>query len=481
MQTQSTIDPSAFAIRYRNPDGTIGTLYEPTLIQTEFHSRQEPNVWIFGSRGTGKSVALRNEAHARALAYPKFTYAIVRKTMDQLRKSHLKFIDDEMRSLGGRFNKTESVAYYPNGSQGFYTYVGDEKELGNLLSAEFCWLGIDEAPTIPWATIRMIAGSVRVPKASGLTALVRYGGNPIGESSQKLRQYCIDKNVDPNDDPDYVPGEWHAVFTKLTDNPHIDEVQYRKQFAGLPPHVRKAWLNGEFVVEGAYFEIDTERHFITSYPQLRGALIYRAMDWGFFPDPAVCLWIAVFPNGRAVVFKEKAWTRTTAREVALDIKRESEGMRVIESFCDPSMFDGSQATGSSVGDIFESNGVPLTKSRNDRTAAGYAISEWLCTSLVDDGLPKLQVFAYSCPMLAKTLPEMRVDPKHPGRLADGNDHYVISLAYFCMAATASPRIITPRGTDFLAGGSPINRPRLYPGSTSVTRRRLGSESIRRSR
>jgi hypothetical protein len=71
----------------------------------------------------------------------------------------------------------------------------------------------------------------------------------------------------------------------------------------------------------------------------------------------------------------------------------------------------------------EANGVPLTKSRNDRTAAGFPISEWLQTPLAD-GLARLQIHqsgftGVGCPMLIKTLPAMRVDQKHPSRLADG--------------------------------------------------------------
>ncbi|HEX2459707.1 MAG TPA: hypothetical protein VHJ58_06120 [Vicinamibacterales bacterium] len=76
--------------------------------------------------------------------------------------------------------------------------------------------------------------------------------------------------------------------------------------------------------------------------------------------------------------------------MARDIKSESGGLRVAETFCDPKMFDGSEATGNSIGDLFERNGIPLTRSRNDCSASGFSIHEYLNTTL-DDGLPKLQI------------------------------------------------------------------------------------------
>lgn len=450
--------------------------YIPTPKQFAFHNSSQPNVLYIGSRGTGKSLALRNEAHMRALSYPGFPYAIVRRTMPELKKSHLTFIDAEMKAFGGHFNKTDSVAYYPNGSKGFYSHCSDDTELGNLLSAEFYWLGIDEWSTIPWETTSKLRGSVRVPKNSGLIAMVRGATNPIGTSASELRKYFIDHDVDPESDPDYIPSDWFAVTTTLKDNPHIDEIEYRKQFSGLPPHVRKAWLDGEFVVEGAYFLVDPQSHFITEAPSLLGRFndlgeclqpapfIYRAIDHGWH-DATVCLWLASYPNGRTVVFKERSWTHTTAQEIAKAIKIESAGMRITDTLCDPTMFSTSESTGSSVGDVIEQYGVPLSKSKNDRTAAGYAISEYLNTTL-PDGLPKLQLYTPGCPMLTKTLPAMRIDPTNVGRIADDKqDHWPIALSYYCMGATATPRL-----------KHTIERP-YWTRQTTDTQFRLGSESV----
>ncbi len=175
---------------------------------------------------------------------------------------------------------------------------------------------------------------------------------------------------------------------------------------------------------------------ILNYPWLN---IYRAVDWGFFPDPAVCLWIAVLPNKWAIVFKERSWRRTLAPEVAKQIKRESAGLHVVETFCDPSMFINTGVATFSVGELFEQHGVPLTQSINRRDLLGYAVHQYLNT--VIDERPQLQIVRpigpYGCKDLIRTLPQIRMDPNDPTKMADGDDHWVVALAFFC-AGGASP-------------------------------------------
>lgn len=433
---------------------TFDLFYQPTAKGAEFHDLTTPNAILEGPRGTGKSMILRNEAHAHALMCPELTYLMVRRTMPELRKSHLKFIVREMRRLGGFFNKTESVAYYPNGSLGFYGHCETDDDVLIYLSSQFARVYMDEVTTFPGEMILKLASTIRVPEGSGWVAALRGGTNPLGESADWVLRWFINKTVPPEEAEDYNPADYTAVRMVPEDNPHLDWKQYRSRLKNLPEHVRRAWLYGEWVVEGVYFsdfypsKDGKPWHTIEALPTLRGGArlladgtippsiaVYRTLDFGFDPDPAICLWIAVLPNGRAIVIKERSWWRTTAAEVAKAIKRESEGIRITESFCDPSMFVNSKATGSSVGDIMEINGIALTPSVNDRTAAGYAIHEWLNTTL-EDGLPKLQFYRgalpLGCPELLRTLPMIRQHKTDPEKIADGNDHYVMALAYFCM-------------------------------------------------
>jgi hypothetical protein len=67
------------------------------------------------------------------MACPGLDYLIVRRTMPELRKSHLKFIEAEMRRLGGTFNKTESI----EGWRRHFNEVRPHSSLGYLTPAAF--------------------------------------------------------------------------------------------------------------------------------------------------------------------------------------------------------------------------------------------------------------------------------------------------------------------------------------------------------
>src|SRR5574341_1747787 len=439
--------------------GKVVHQYVPTPKQLDFHESTTINVVIEGSRGTGKSVCLRNDAHIRAMSHPGFVFLIIRRTMPELKKSHLKFITREMHAMGGHFHKTDAIAYYPNGSMGFFGHCETEADMMKLLSSEYDAIYFDEISTFTWSMVTKISSCLRVSETSGLLAITRAGTNPIGEGASDIHRYYISKNVDPEVDPDYNPDEYQAIHTTLDDNPFIDRVQYVKQLSRLPAHVRRAWLDGEWVLEDAYFmdyrptKDGLPWHCIQEYPQISNRLkeftgadkpfqwimVYRALDWGFYPDPAVCLWIAVLPNKRVVVLKEFQWREQTAKNVGKDIKTKSDGMHVVQTFCDPTMFMGSQASDfMSRSEIIEAQGIPLTPMKNDRTAAGYAIHEYLNTVL-EDGLPMIQIYQPLCPNLARTIAEMRTDKTNPEKIADGNDHWVIALAYFCMGQIGNSR------------------------------------------
>lgn len=452
---------SGFAITMVGEDGQRQVLYEPTAKQLEFHSRLEPNVLFWGGRGSGKSMALRWEAHARALAQPGFKYLILRRTYPELEKSHLTFMAEEMRRLGGTYNKTEKIAYYPNGSTGRFSHCAGEEDVLNLLGAEFFWMGFDELSTFEWDMFTRLASSVRVTKGSGLIAMVRATTNPLGPSAEEILHYFVDKDVEPEVDPDYNPQDWYSIKANADENPYLDLAQYKKRFSGLAEHVRKAWVDGDFVLENALFDVIPQRqvmyevdgqtvfekvpyHYLdTLYLDeiVKKAQIYRAYDHGYMPDPAICLWIAHLGN-RYVVIHEKSWLKTVVSDIALDIRQETERLgiqRVVTTYCDPSIDIHTGADVRTIKDIFEMHGVPMECSVNSRELYAAAIHQAL-SSEAEPNVPKLQIWVRGAPYLAKTLPKQRYDPKHPLRLADNKqDHAAVALAYFLISTGSMDR------------------------------------------
>lgn len=429
----------------------VGTnvLYVPTEKGLDYHQRTEPNVLFYGGRGSAKSTTGRWDAHIRALAYPGLSYAILRRTFPELEKSHIRFIGREMKLLGGKYNHTLKKAYYPNGSTGFFSHCATEEDVLNLLSSEFNLMFFDEISTFDWDQVMKLAGSIREPIGSDMGALLRAATNPFGASAQRVMEYFVWKNVEPEDNSDYLSADWHSIRANLEDNPYLDQKQYlnRLKGSGLAEAVRKAWIDGEFSLENALFALEPMRgtkpyhviHDIELDKVIKASTIYRCIDSGWFPDPTVVLWIAHLGN-RHIVFHERVLHRHTAAETAHVIKQDEERMgisKVAMTYCDPSMDVNTQADVRTLKEIYEDHGIPMECSLNNREMFATALHTMLAEEAGED-TPRLQFFAHGrhegCPYLVRTIPQMRYDEKHPERMADHReDHAVVALCYYIMS------------------------------------------------
>ena len=441
-------------------DGAVEYLFVPTPRQTDVMMSTEPNLFVWGNRGGGKSVCIRWMCHAIATAVPGFKYAILRTSFPELMKNHLIFLEDEMNRLGGEkqgfnYHKTDHICYYPNESIGFYAQCANDADVKKILGAEVALVVFDEAPTFEWAHMRLIAASVRVPSDSGLIPMTRYLGNPIGESIDELWKYFIDKDVSLHDDSEYRPDDWRAIEMRIQDNPYLDRKQYWKQFSGLPKHWIKAWKDGQRIDENALFEFfptldGKPYHVVNEVPRLSDGTpiytidqtgrykflpwikVYRAYDHGFKPDPACCLWFAVYGR-RILCFKEMTWHRVLARQIGKEIAEESKGMPIAGTYCDPSIDieDGDVET---IKQKVEAGGrFSMDNSVNNREYFADAIHNML-GELMDKKTPRLQFVGRATPMVVKYLPRMKFNEKNPAAMADHKqDHWIVALAYFLMS------------------------------------------------
>jgi hypothetical protein len=481
------IIPPDVCVSIMDAAGNQEVLYRPTEKGLEYHQCTAANALLVGGRGSGKSTIGRWDCHMRALAHPGYTYIVLRRTYPELAKSHLMYIPAEMKKLGGYFHHTDKIAYYPNGSRGYFNHCQSEADVLNLLSAQFCLAFFDELSTFDWDMFTKLAASVRVPVDSGLTAMVRAATNPFGVSAEQINKYFVTKDVDPEEDPDYNPNDWYSIKANLIDNPHLDREQYVKRFAGIPSYLRKAWVDGEFAFENALFDFRPTVRDEEGHPQpyhvikkinldqlVEKATIYRAFDWGYNPDPSICLWIAHLGN-RYIVFHEKLWFKTIVSDIAEDIKAEDARLgikHVNMTYADPTIDVHSGVDVRTMKDVFEMHGVPIECSINKRELFASHIHTALAEEAAP-GIPRLQCYdggKYAgCPYLIKTLPQMRFDPKHPMRLADhAHDHATIALAYFLISSGAMER----------RGAHAVEKPKRWMIPKTIKQFVLGSENVR---
>ena len=436
-------------------DGSSVVLYEPQDHQVPFHESDAPNLLALGTRGTGKSHTMRWDAITRCLIYPGFKALIIRRKLTDLRKSHLTFIGAEMKMLGGNYRQNTMDAVFPNGSFIQFSHCESDADINNYLSSEWDYIGFDELSTFTLEQFLKISAAARAITTKPYKALIRACSNPLGPGAGWMKQWFIDHDVDYAEFPDYRSEDFEMQFSTLDDNKYVNRKEYEARLRNLPKHVRDAWLLGLFVTEGAYFTdffptklIDgavVPWHVLQTLPSWKGQYLMdvpwmnvsRSIDWGYFPDPAVCHWHLTLPNKHKITFKERTWTRTLAADVAKQIKRESDGMHVVDTYCDPTMFIKTGNAPYSIGEIFEQNGVPLTAAQNDRELYGYSLHEMLNTEI--DGHPSWQIVGPACPELVRTLPILQMDASDTRKIADGPDHWAISCAYFAMSLSSPSR------------------------------------------
>ena len=455
--------PSPYAFTITGPNGPE-VFFDPHPRQREILQMLSARVmrgegprrfFLRGNRGGGKSYMIRRGLlHGLAMAIPGLKYVVVRRNMPDLRQNHLIYLGAEMRKLGGDFHETHGIAKYPNGSMGFYKQCEEEADVEKIVGAEGAILFIDEAPQIKWEHQRTISPSLRIPRLADGTqpyyTLEVYGGNPIGESIEEMDKYFIDQDVDPLEDPQYDPRDWCHLPIGLDDNPSLDKAEYLKQFSGLPAHYRAAWIDGVRMDARTLFDVKKTKdgkpyHYINELPQVGSVdllrvpwiQVYRAFDMGYFPDPAVCVWLAVVGQ-RIIAFHEETWFRTIAKDLAasmIETTRDLVGETpVAMTYVDPQINVRTGSDTVTVMDTLEMAGVPCEASINDRVLYADAI-HGLLGEEVEPGVPRFQIYEPGCPMLAKYLPKMRWDEKNPRKMADHKfDHWIVALAYFAISS-----------------------------------------------
>lgn len=428
--------------------------------------------FLRGNRGGGKSFTVRRGVlHALAMALPGLRYVVVRRNMPDLRTNHLIYVGAEMRKLGGEWNETQAIARYENGSMGFYRQCEDFADVEKIVGAEGAILFVDEAPQIAWDNLTLMLPSLRVAKGPDGTqpffVAAVFSGNPTGDSIDELDRHFVEKDVDTLKEPSYDPEDWAHVPMFLKDNPSVDRDEYLKQLGSVPPAFRAAWIDGVRMDSRTLFKVEKTRderpyHYISELPTVGDVpllrvpwiQVYRGYDHGFFPDPAVCVWVAVFGR-RIIAFHEETWFSTIAEDIAAQMQqttRELVGDAQVAMTCVDPTIDVKNGM-VTVMDKLEMHGVPCEPSVNDRTLYADAIHSLLGEEL-EPGVPRFQIYEPGCPMLAKYLPKMRWDEKNPRKMADHKfDHWVVALAYFAISSgilSFSEQASTAREPEWMA-------------------------------
>lgn len=453
-----------FGTRPNQPNEQKTWFYNPTPVAVPFHASKAPNILFGGAAGGSKSYSIRYDAYRHCFAIPKFNAILMRRTLGELERNHLADVRSEEKRFNQFFGK--EIMQYRDGRHEvtFNCHgVGNESRItfGHCQNPgdEEIYLGPaydgfypDEMATFEKTQIIGIAGRLRSAKR-GITARLAGGSNPGGAHTLWLKAWYIDKDeagIRERENPKYRAERYAFIPAMLYDNPfYMDPdgtyTNYEERLFAYDPERRKQLLLGDWdALTGQFFPEFSKTSHVANIYIPEGCKIERWIDWGYDPHYGMCLWVAVFPNGRLYVFYEwkfngaQAKRKLVASEVAQKIRTYTldevlplvKSRRITKSLADPSMWSKDGHSGEDYSETFGNNGVSLIKADNDRVMGWGRLRHWLRNA--PDGHPWL-MFHERCVTCIRTLPAVIRDEKDPDDIdTNGEDHAADSLRYGVM-------------------------------------------------
>ncbi|MBQ8584265.1 MAG: phage terminase large subunit [Clostridia bacterium] len=382
-----------------------------TKKQKEFIDSEESEVLFGGAAGGGKSFGQVTDALLFALKYPASKQLILRRTFAELDKSLIRTALELYPRELYSFNSSQHTGRFKNGSVIDFGYCREENDVYQYQSAEYDVIRFDELTH--FTENQYVYLMSRIRGTNSFPKQVKSTTNPGGIGHSWVKARFIDPA--PPSTRFYSSGGLSRIFlpSRLSDNRFLMEgdPDYGKRLLLLPERERKALLYGDWnIFEGQYFsEFDISRHVVLPYEIPSHWRRYRTIDYGL--DRLACLWIAVSPEGRAVVYRELCASDLPISIAAGEIlKRSPKSEEIYATLAPPDLWSRGQESGKSKATLFSDYGVVFTKTSNDRECGWLAIKELLCGEC--DGIPQLTVFS-SCTELIKCLPALTRDKIRP--------------------------------------------------------------------
>ena len=408
-----------------------------------------------GARGGGKSWFVRWKAVLMCLKYPGIKVLITRRTYRELFNNHIQPLQGILPKEIARYNKSDKIFYFRNGSMIAFGYCDNDSDLGQYQGAEYDIWFADEAGQMQQNWLEFIDTCVR--GENGFPKRTYYTLNPGGPSHQYFKRVFVDRRFEA----DEYPEDYEFIQALLKDNVALEKAQpeYRRSLEKLPAKLRKAHLEGSWdVFEGMFFEEfrdDPEHykdglytHVIAPFEIPKDWKIYRSFDWGYH-HPFSCGWWAVDPDGVAYRILEFygwtgepnegiKWTPPQVFQEIQKIEREHrwlKGKKII-GIADPAIWNAEM--GESVAETAARYQVYFNPGDHERIPGWLQVHYRL--SFDQGGKPMMYIFS-NCKAFIRTMPMLLYSKTKPEDLdTEGEDHVADEVRYFCMSRPIKPTI-----------------------------------------
>ena len=445
-------------------------LEEPNEKQKLFLADHHKHVGFGGARGGGKSWSVRNKAIRLCLRYAGIKILIIRRTYPELVNNHINPLQVQLHGMA-KYNKTEKVFTFPNGSTIKFGYCNSDSDLGQYQGAEYDVIFMDEATQLREDWIKRITPSMR--GVNEFPKRIYYTCNPGGPSHTYFKRLFIDKKYETGEREE----DYSFIQSLVTDNKALMESQpdYIQQLEALPPKLREAWLHGRWdIFEGQFFEdfrmepdmelckkagITQEealqqRRFTHVIPPFninrgtaRGWNIMRSYDFGYHKPFSLGYWAIDYdgvlyriaeiyggtdvPNEGVKQTPDEQFRRIAEFERAHPWLKDR---KIVDSVADPSIWDASR--GESIADTAARYGIYFTPGDNERIPGWMQVHYRF--QFDENGYPRMYVFD-TCKDFIRTIPQMMYSTTRPEDLDTGlEDHIADEVRYMCMNHPVKP-------------------------------------------
>lgn len=379
----------------------------PNEKQKSFFASRARYTAYGGSRGGGKSWALRRKLILLAFRYPGIRMILIRRSYPELRENHLYPLLSELSEFV-TYREIEKCFIFPNGSRLQLGYMDAERDVLRYQGQEFDIIALDEATQLTEYQFTTLSACLRgandLPKRFYLTC------NPGGVGHAWVKRLFIDRVYHDGEDS----SDYRFIPARVYDNKALIERDhaYVGALKALPPALRRAWLEGDWnVFDGQYFtEFRRERHICEPFEIPDTWERFAALDYGF--DMFAVLWFAADGDGRIYVYREYCESGLTISAAADALVRESGGDRLSYVAASPDLWNRRQDSGKSGYMIMsEREGLPPLIKADDRRIIGWRyLREYLASG--DDNEPRLKIFS-NCNELIRCLPALCHDRHRP--------------------------------------------------------------------
>lgn len=368
---------------------SFGTVSEK---QQQFLDADTFFVGYGGAKGGGKSHIARLKAVGLCMNYPGIRVLMIRchypELEENLVRPILRWVPQEMYS----YNGSSHLMSFENGSElKFGHYDGDSAE-NEYQGVQYDVIFIDEATQLSERAFTYLQGCVRgvndFPKRMYITC------NPGGIGHRWVKRLFIDRvyktnceNPEENEDP----SDYTFIFATVEDNKWLlkSSPKYLQQLSNMPEDLRRAFRYGDWdAIGGNYFkEFSTHTHCVKPFKIPAHWPRYRSGDYGL--DMLSVCWWAVDEDGRCWCYRHYEKKGLIISEAAAAIREHttaSDGAPI--TYFPPDMWNRQKDTGRTMAEVFAMNGVPITKSDNNRVQGHMLMKEMMSPIPLNDSTVK---------------------------------------------------------------------------------------------